>query len=114
MSQMPDDYDNEDNEVVNCYTTKEFREAIEKNPFDTMIYLRGGEGQFSVPNVDRRPQHIAATDEAAMMVIRSREGHMLRCAIPADEAVIMSDDHSVKSPWADVIKEIEFDWRQVP
>lgn len=65
MSQMPDDYDDEDNEVVSCYTTKEFREAVEKTPDDTMIYLRG-EGQFSVPNVDRLPQHIVATDEVVL------------------------------------------------
>lgn len=31
-----------------------------------------------------------------------------------DEAVIMGGGHSVKAPWADVIEEIEFDWRQVP
>lgn len=55
MSQMPDDYDDEDNEVVNCYTTKEFREAVEK-----------------------------------------------------------ISDGIIKAPWADVIKEIEFDWRQMP
>lgn len=61
MSQMPDDYDNEDNEVVNCYTTKEFREAVEKTPDDTMIYLRG-ESQFRVPDVDRIPQHVTVTE----------------------------------------------------
>lgn len=61
MSQMPDDYDDEDNEVVNCYTTKEFREAVEKTPGDTLIYLRG-EGRFRVPDVDRIPQHVTATE----------------------------------------------------
>ena len=65
MSQMPDDYDDEDNEVVNCYTTKEFREAVEKTPDDTMIYLRG-EGKFRVPNVDRIPQHVTATEEVTL------------------------------------------------
>ena len=69
MSQMPDDYDDEDNEVVNCYTTKEFREAIEKTPDDTLIYLRG-EGKFRVPDVDRIPQHVTVT-EGAML----RGGH---------------------------------------
>lgn len=70
MSQMPDDYDNEnDGEVVNCYTTKEFREAIEKAPDDTMIYLRG-EGQFRVPDVDRIPQQVTITDKATL-----RGGH---------------------------------------
>lgn len=51
---------------------------------------------------------------AAMMIPRGGEGHILRCAIPADETVIMDDGSSVKAPWADVIEEIEFDWRQVP
>lgn len=102
MSQMPDDYDDEDNEVVNCYTTKEFREAIEKTPDDTMIYLRG-ESQFRVPDVDRIPQHVTVT-----------EGAMLRCAIPVDKTVIMSGGNSVKAPRADVVEEVEFDWRQVP
>jgi hypothetical protein len=88
---MPDDYDDEDNEAVGCYTTKKFREAVEKTPDGTMIYLRG-EGQFSVPNVDRLP----------------------RCIVATDEAVIMGGGHSVKAPWADVIEEVEFDWRQVP
>lgn len=69
MSQMPDDYDNEDDEVVNCYTTKEFREAVEKTPDDTMIYLRG-EGQFRVPDVDRIPQQVTITDKATL-----RGGH---------------------------------------
>lgn len=69
MSQMPDDYDDEDNEVVNCYTTKEFREAVEKTPDDTMIYLRG-EGQFRVPDVDRIPQQVIVTEEAVL-----RGGH---------------------------------------
>ena len=70
MSQMPDD-DYEDNgEVAHCYTTKEFREAVEKTPDDALIYLRG-EGQFRVPDVDRIPQHVTVT-----------EGAMLRCAIP--------------------------------
>lgn len=155
MPQMPDDYDNEnDGEVVNCYTTKEFREAIEKAPDDTMIYLRG-EGQFRVPDVDRIPQQVTITDwartygahinfeknimyvykcvarnpetgvletgrshghpvRAAMLSVQSGERHMLRCAIPADTTVIMSSGNSVKAPWADVVEEIEFDWRQVP
>ena len=52
--------------------------------------------------------------KAAMMIPREGERHMLRCAIPADETVIMNDGSSVKAPWADVIQEIEFDWRQVP
>lgn len=51
---------------------------------------------------------------AAMMVPRGGEGHMLLCAIPADKTVIMNDGNSVKAPWADVIEEVEFDWRQVP
>lgn len=69
MSQMPDDDYEDDCEVVNCYTTKEFREAVEKTPDDTLIYLRG-EGQFRVPDVDRIPHHIVATEEASI-----RGGH---------------------------------------
>lgn len=70
MTQMPDDdYDDEDDEVVNCYTQKEFRETVEKAPDDTMIYLRG-EGRFRVPDVDRIPQQVIITDRAAL-----RGGH---------------------------------------
>lgn len=65
MPQMPDDYDDEDNEAVSCYTTKEFREAVEETPDDTMIYLRG-EGRFRVPDVDRIPQHVTAADEVTL------------------------------------------------
>lgn len=65
MSQMPDDYDDEDNEVVNCYTAKEFREAVEKTPDDTLIYLRG-EGKFGVPDVDRIPQHVTVAEGATL------------------------------------------------
>lgn len=70
MTQMPDDYDDrEDDDVVNCYTQKEFQEAVEKTPDDTMIYLRG-EGQFRVPDVDRIPQQVIVTEEAVL-----RGGH---------------------------------------
>ena len=61
MSQMPDDYDDKDIEAIDCYTTKEFREAVEKTPDDTSICLRG-EGRFRVPDVDRIPQHVTATE----------------------------------------------------
>lgn len=65
MTQMPADYDDEHDEVVNCHTTKEFREAIEKTPDYTRIYLRG-EGGFRVPDVDRIPQQVTITDKAAL------------------------------------------------
>ena len=65
MSQMPDDDYEDDCEVAHCYTTKEFREAVEKTPDDTLIYLRG-EGKFRVPDVDRIPQHVTVTEGAIL------------------------------------------------
>lgn len=65
MLQMPDDDYEYDFEVANCYTTKEFREAVEKTPDDTMIYLRG-ESKFTVPDVDRIPQHVTVTEGAIL------------------------------------------------
>ena len=51
---------------------------------------------------------------AARLTIQSGERHILRCAIPVDKTVIMSSGNSVKAPWADVVEEVKFDWRQVP
>lgn len=92
MSQMPEDHYEDDDAVVECVTQKEFREAVEACPDNALIYLRG-EGQFSVPNVDRLPQHIVATDEVML-----RSGHPdLRINVHNDAEVLLEQARYV---WA--------------
>lgn len=48
--------------------------------------------------------------EGTLLVLNERGAY----AIPADMTVIMGSGNSVKAPWADVVEEVKFDWRQAP
>lgn len=93
MSQMPDDYD-----------TVRWEVGKRTECVDWEASPRSHHGLHFASHPVR----------AARLSVQSGERHMLRCAIPADTTVIMSSGNSVKAPWADVVEEIEFDWRQVP
>lgn len=110
----------------NCLNVYKYVERNEENGSLETGRLRGYPMRWEVGKrtkcADWDPSHLSYHGlhfashpvKAAMMVPRGGEGHMLRCAIPADETVIMDGGASVKAPWADVIEEIKFDWRQVP
>ena len=110
----------------NCLNVYKYVERNEENGYLETGRLRGHPTRWEVGKrtkcADWDPSHLSYHGlhfashpvRAAMLVIRGGEGHMLRCAIPADETVIMNGGASVKAPWADVIEEIKFDWRQVP
>ena len=110
----------------NCLNVYKYVERNEENGSLETGRLRGYPTRWEVGKrtkcADWDPSHLSYHGlhfashpvKAAMMVPRGGEGHMLRCAIPADETVIMDGGASVKAPWADVIEEIKFDWRQVP
>lgn len=81
-----------DKNVVHAHAQRDFRQALECEPEGTLLVLNE-RGFYVIPVAHRD----APFPE---VVVR-------------DEATLMGGN-SVKAPWADVVEEIEFDWRQVP
>lgn len=123
-----------DKNVVHVRAQRDFRQALECEPEGTLLVLNE-RGVYVIPVAHRDTPfpEVVVRDEweasplsrhglhfashpvrAARLTIQSGERHMLRCAIPVDKTVIMNGGNSVKAPWADVVEEVEFDWRQVP